>query len=134
MRRLALASGVVVAILGVAAVPASAKPTNSGTTSASIALNPGDPSIGQSVSFITTYPKTVKNPVVEVNCYQNGTLVWGQVGSVTGSYKLGGDSSPWLNNGGGPANCEADLLSQVWNGNSQEQMTLMAYTTFAATA
>jgi hypothetical protein len=47
---------------------------------------------------------------IVVNCYQNETtLVWGEVGPVTDSFKLGGDSSPWLDNQGGPASCYADL-------------------------
>src|SRR6516225_2840805 len=116
MRRLLILMIGATVAFGLAASPAAASQRQSGTT-ASIALRPGDPSLGESVSFVTTYPSSAKNPVIEVNCYQNGTLVWGEVGLVGGSYKLGGDSSPWLNNGGGSATCEAELLNQVWNGN-----------------
>jgi hypothetical protein len=134
MRRLLILMVGATITLGIAAGPAAASPKNQSGTGASIALNPGDPSLGQTVSFITTYPRTDRNPLIEVTCYQNGTLVWGEVGYVITSFTLGGGSSPWLNNGGGAAACTAELVNQVWNGNTEEQLTVLASTSFAATA
>jgi hypothetical protein len=94
-----------------------------------IALVQSNPRLGQWITFNTTYPGSTKNPRIIVSCYQpdfSGTLVWSQVGLVTDAYKLGGDSSPWLQNGGGPAWCEADLDSLIWNGNNMQQWTYLA--------
>ena len=41
------------------------------------------PSLGTSVKFLTTVPSGAKNPSVEVDCYQNGVLVWGTIASTT---------------------------------------------------
>jgi hypothetical protein len=67
------------------------------------------PTLGSSVSFSTGYPSTVKNPRIEVLCYQDGSLVYGEAGSVTYSFQLGGGGSIWLTNGGG-ADCTANLF------------------------
>jgi hypothetical protein len=101
------------------------------STTASIALTPGDPSLSESVTFVTTYPKATKSPAVEINCYQNSVLVWGQVGLVTDSYKLGGDSSPWLTNGG-TATCFSNLDSITFKA-GVETKTVLATMSFTTT-
>jgi len=37
---------------------------------------------------------------VEVLCYQDGALVYGEAGSPTDAFLLGGGGSLWLNGGG----------------------------------
>jgi len=75
------------------------------------------------VTFSTTGAGKLKNPRVAVDCYQNDSLVYADTGSPTTTFKLGGDSSPWVTNGGGPASCTAELYyilnargTGEWNG------------------
>lgn len=142
LRQRLVATAVVASVVagGAAAASAATKTSTSSTTS-SIALaaptggaapTSYTPSLGTNVSFITTYPGTTKNPSIEVNCYQNGVLVWGTIGSVTDQYLLGGASSPWMASGGG-ANCVSTLENIVWV-HKMEQKTVLATTSFAATA
>jgi len=69
-----------------------------------------EPTFGTYVSFATTYPTNVKNPRIEVLCYQNGALVYGEGGGVTDQFLLGGSMSLWLQAGGGAADCVANLF------------------------
>ena len=93
------------------------------------------------VAFNTTGTQGVKNPRVWVACYQNGSLVYGEGGSPTGTLKLGGDMSQWVMNGGGPADCTADLYyilnakrTGEWNGRGGQGGTVsLAHTSFRAT-
>ena len=43
------------------------------------------------MSFTAVYPGNVKTPRVEVLCYQNGALVYGEAGSPTDTFQLGGE-------------------------------------------
>src|SRR5947207_12586664 len=56
--------------------------------------------LGSTVTFATGYPRTVKNPRIEVLCYQGGELVFGMGGAVDYEFLLGGAGSIWLWNGG----------------------------------
>jgi hypothetical protein len=67
------------------------------------------PSLGASVAFDTGYPSSVRNPRIEVLCYQGGSLVYGEAGSVGETFLLGGGGSIWLTNGGS-ADCTANLF------------------------
>lgn len=67
------------------------------------------PTLGSTVTFVAGYPTNVKNPRIEVDCYQNGSLVFGMAGSVKDAFLLGGGGSVWLTNGGS-ANCAANLF------------------------
>jgi hypothetical protein len=95
----------------------------------SIILNETAPRFGDYVSFTVSYPNTVKDAYIRVNCSQNGQLVYGEGGTSTSSFKLGGDSSLWVNNGGGAADCQAGLY--YFQGGLQ---TWLAWTPFAAAA
>lgn len=66
------------------------------------------PSLGSTVAFDAGYPTTVKNPRIEVLCYQSGALVYGEAGGVNDAFLLGGGGSIWLTNGGS-ADCVANL-------------------------
>ena len=133
IRRLALA-GILVAALTVAAAPALAKGPHSDS---SITLNQGSaglastaPHLGGSVSFTVVYPGNVKTPRVEVLCYQNGSLVYGEGGSPSDSFLLGGGGSLWLT-AGGSANCVANLYYFTWNAGTPGT-TYLATTSFDA--
>lgn len=67
------------------------------------------PSLGSSVAFLSGYPTNVKNPRIEVLCYQGADLVYGEAGSVDHTFLLGGASSDWLRVGGAAA-CTANLF------------------------
>jgi hypothetical protein len=133
IRRLALTSTLIVGLFVIAG-PALAKGSphadssitlNSGTGSASTA-----PHLGGSASFTVVFPGNVKTPRVEVLCYQNGALVYGEAGSPDNIFTLGGGGSLWLD-AGGSASCVANLYYFTWNG-GQPATTYLATTSFDA--
>jgi hypothetical protein len=101
------------------------------SVSSNTAASTTQPTLGSSVTFNTTIPSNVKNPRVEVLCYQNGALVYGEAGAPTDAFVLGGGGSIWLYEGGGAANCVANLyyFGQV---NGQSASIYLATTTFDA--
>lgn len=103
MRKLAAA----LLLLLLSAVPASAASPHK--TQPTIVLNESNVALGDDVTFTTTIDKTVKNPRIGVDCYQNNVLVFGMGGSNLDAFQLGGASSDWLRNGG-PADCVATLF------------------------
>jgi hypothetical protein len=100
------------------------------TLRSSSSLAATQPALGSTVAFDTGYPKNIKNPRIVVNCYQDGTLVYGEAGSVDQGYLLGGASSDWLR-AGGPATCTADLYYFTFKNHVQQAITL-ATTAFDA--
>jgi hypothetical protein len=136
-RRIAL-TAFAAAALALASVPAIAVAGkggnhgggNLGAADASISLNESGPALGSWVTFTTSYPSNTKNPRVQVMCYQNGNLVYGEAGSPDHAFLLGGASSDWLRNKG-PASCKADLMDLYWNGQTQ-QVDWLKSTTFDA--
>jgi len=88
------------------------------------------PSLGSEVAFATGYPTNVKNPRIEVLCYQGSDLVYGEAGSVDHSFLLGGASSAWLRAGGAAA-CTANLFYFGTHAGHQTYNRL-ASTTFSA--
>lgn len=98
-------AGLALALL-VASPVAAGKPVPTGT----ITLNETDVALGDTVTFtVTDVPKNVKRPRIEVLCYQDGALVYGEAGSDTDTFLLGGGGSIWKD-GGGPADCVANLF------------------------
>ena len=91
-----------------------------------------EPSLGDWVTFSTTYPTSVKNPRIEVLCYQGGALTFGMAGGVDYSFQLGGAGSQWLWSGG-EADCTANLFYFGWKGGKQTY-NLLASTRFHAGA
>lgn len=120
----------VATILVVGAGTASAAKGGHDPVASSITLNQ-NPHLGELVDFTTTYPKTVKEPRIVVNCYQNGVLVWGEVGTTDWVFKLGGDASPWVDNGG-PASCTATLNDLIWHGSNMQEWVYLTDTSFEA--
>jgi len=98
------------------------------------------PRFQATVGFAATYASTLKNPRVWVSCTQDGSMVYGEGGSPSSSFKLGGDMSQWVMNGGGAANCTADLYwimnakgTGEWNGRgAQGGNVYLAHTQFDA--
>lgn len=76
------------------------------------------PSLGSWVTFGTGYPTNVKNPRIEVLCYQGGALGFGMAGGVDYSFQLGGAGSIWLWSGGA-ADCTANLFYFGWRAGVQ---------------
>lgn len=99
---LALAAALILAVPAVAkALPA----VGSGT----ITLNQATPAFGDLLSFTTTGTDGLKNPRIWISCTQADVLVYGEGIGAGDTFKLGGGSSQWVTNGGGPAECIADL-------------------------
>jgi hypothetical protein len=136
MRRLALISGVVVAIIGIAATPASAKSTGSGsTTPASLTVN-NDPPFGGRVALTATFAPMKAVPEESVTCTSNGEQVYlnvqtgsGSVSSWTADWTLW--STAWQNAGGGAADCAASLYYYTWQGKTETGVTYLASANFA---
>jgi hypothetical protein len=139
--RRAAVAGLVGAALLVGAVPALAKGGNGGNggsggnnqqqVSYVLSLNESDPHLGGTVTFTATYPKSSKNPRIQVMCSQAGVLVYGEAGASDQAFLLGGGSSLWLANGG-PASCVVDSFDLVWNGNNMQEVTWIAEVAFDA--
>lgn len=79
-------------------------------------MNPGV-KFGEYAKFSTTISKNANNPRLVVKCYQNTALVYAENEDPTSAAsigtKLGGDSSPWVSNGGGAADCSAFVATYV---------------------
>jgi hypothetical protein len=131
--RCAVLAGLASAVL-LPATMASASGPKSSTSTSSIRLLSADPALGATVYFGNAYPNGTKNPADEVNCYQNGTVVWGEILSISQAqqygFLLGGNSSPWLTNGGS-ATCSAQLISVDFKP-SGETITVLADDPFTA--
>jgi hypothetical protein len=131
-----LASLVIVALI---AVPASAFAGKGGgsSTPSWIALSSvggafaaAQPNLGSSVRFSSGYPTSTKNPWVSLTCKQGETMVYGEGGSPSSDFVLGGASSLWLEVGGAAA-CRAELGDLYWRGGHQ-YYTFLAVTNFDA--
>ncbi len=135
---------IVASLIVVGSAAASLPAPGSGT----IAVAAGsDLSFQGIVSFDTSYAGHLKNPRVEVLCYQDGSLVYGEAGDADQSFVLGGGGSIWVygpdgvpggGDGGGPADCVANLFywksgNHEWNGSGQQEYVLLGSVSFAAT-
>jgi hypothetical protein len=49
-------------------------------------------------------------PMIYVEAFQDGVLVYGQLDHPDAVFVLGGGSSEWVTRGGGPAHCRASLM------------------------
>jgi hypothetical protein len=115
-------------------------PAMAGKVTPSISLNQvtsGDglaaesgPSLGSWVTFTTVVPTSVRNPRLEVFCYQNGELVYGAGGATTDALQLGGGGSLWLS-AGGAASCVANLVYFTWK-RGEPAIVYLATTSFDA--
>ena len=138
-----IAFGLALAFAG-AAVAGVLPSSNSGTISVYVPGTLGtaatQPTYQGSVAFHTTGTGKLKNPRIWVACYQGGVLVYGEGGGPSTVFKLGGDMSQWVLDGGGAASCTADLYyilnangTGEWNGKgAQGGNVYLAHTAFDA--
>jgi len=136
MRRLALISGVVVAILGIAAMPASAKSTGSGSTTTASLIVDNDPPFGGTVALTATFASMKSIPEESVTCTSNGEQVYlnvqtGSAGATSWTADWTLWSQTWQAAGGGAANCVASLYYYTWQGKSETGITYLAAANFA---
>lgn len=140
LKRIASILSVVVALAAVGVASAGSLPASGsgtiglgsvdGTVSGFAAVKPH---YGGSVTFNSTGTGRLKNPRAYVRCYQNGLLVYGEAGGASDTFRLGGGWSLWVANGGGSAQCWADLYyfksgNHEWNGNGQQEYVWLATT------
>jgi hypothetical protein len=128
MRRSFIVAAAALALVGASSPAWAAKPA---APSYSITLDQAAPALGDVVTFTTTGAASLSNPRVALTCRQGITVVYGENGPVDAGFKLGGDSSPWLNGGGGAADCTARLADYRFKG-GQWSITIYAETSFAA--
>ena len=88
-----------------------------------------EPHLGDYVNFTVTYPKTLDHYGVRIQvlCYQDGNLVYGEAGPYTNQFLLGGAMSTWFLSGGAAA-CHADLY--YWSYSGGQKFNLLASTNF----
>ena len=91
---------------------------------------------GGSVSFAVTYPAMKDTPLVRVLCFQSGQMVyqysqWSD-GSATWTPQFRLWSDPWAANGGGRADCVADLYYFTYQGQTQTGVVYLAHTELTA--
>jgi len=102
-------------------------PTQTGTIEL---VTPLPVSVGDLVTFHTT-ADVHGNPNLRVRvlAYQNGELVYGEAGDPDHEFQLGGNpdrGSIWVQNGGGPADCHADLFYFTKKANVPDTVYLAA--------
>jgi len=126
-----LLSMCLVLLLATGAVPTWAGPPPQPQTATLTLNNPPSPALGLWVTFTATYPKKMEHygMRIQVLCYQDGNLVYGEAGPHDQAFLLGGASSPWQDKGG-PAACVAHLY--YWTNNGGQQWHGIASTSFAA--
>jgi hypothetical protein len=140
MKRLLLGVGLACIL---SAVSLSAAPKNNSSEPSTITLNAPalfaasstswEPRLGDYVSFTVTYPKTLEHYGVRIQvlCYQNGELVYGEAGPYYQSFLLGGAMSQWFLTDGA-ATCRADLF--YWSYQGGQKFNLLTSTEFEAGA
>ena len=101
------------------------------TPRASGSATPWEPRLGDNVTFTVTYPKTLDHYGVRIQvlCYQNGNLVYGEAGPFDQAFLLGGAMSSWFMTDG-PATCHADLF--YWSYNGGQKFNPLAWVEFSA--
>jgi len=91
------------------------------------------PRLGDSVTFNVSYPKTLEHYGVRIQvlCYQNAVLVYGEARPWNEQFILGGAMSTWFL-ANGDADCVADLY--YWSNNGGQKWNFLAETQFHAYA
>jgi hypothetical protein len=90
------------------------------------------PALGDWVTFAVTFPKSVEHhgPRIQLMCYQQDVLVYGETAPYYQAFMLGGSSSVWLNDSPGPVHCVADLY--YWTYQGRQKFNWLASTEFDA--
>jgi hypothetical protein len=144
VRRVLLMAGVAILVTSVivtgstfAAKGGNGNGAHPSSTIASIALVEANPHFGGTVSFTVSYPAMKEMPLIRVLCFQSGQMVYQYSQWSNGaepwvpSFALWSD--PWARNGGGPADCAADLYYFSYQGQTQTGVIYLAHTEFTAT-
>jgi hypothetical protein len=132
MKRTLLIAILTMTVLGatmLTGTTAEARKPVSGSSTAGITLNQGAPHLGDWVTFTYNTGGNVSSPRIEVDCYQNGTMVFAAAGPASDAVLLGGAGSAWLTNGG-PASCTATLY--YWDFHPNQTLVPLASTNFNA--
>jgi hypothetical protein len=124
--------------IGILALPATAggrKGNTTGGTSTIKLESYSDLRLGGYAGFETNAVGLAgwEYPMVEVGCYQSGTLVYMELNKPGAEFLLGGAWSVWETNGG-PANCTAKLYAYGWRGGKESVRYLDASVSFDAAA
>jgi hypothetical protein len=142
MTRRIIAAALAIAAFAALATPALAAKGGNGTGTSStppsdITLN-GPAYFGATVSFTVTDPPTKWLPEMSVSCSQNGQTVYLGVQMLSGSSPYSPQftlwSDAWAANGGGSANCSADLFYYTWKGQTETGVVYLAHRDFVAAA
>lgn len=123
----ALMAMVILGTLAVAGTSAEAKKPAPSPTGNSISLVQNPVKLGDWVNFNYSYTGNVSSPRIEVDCYQNGAMVFAAAGPAGDAVLLGGAGSVWLTNGGA-ANCTATLY--YWDFHPNQTFVPLASTSF----
>ena len=135
---------ILIAILSLFMLPAGASKlslttlsthTSSSSTS-NIALSTANPRFGGTVSFNVSNPATKWIPEISLTCSQNNQTVYLNVhvqNSTIPWTQFSLWSQTWANNGGGPANCTAQLYYYTWKGKTETGVVYLAQTSFVTT-
>lgn len=139
MRRYSMMAAVlgVMAALTVPAFAGNGNGNGGGNTAptggSSITLN-GTASFGSMASFTVLDPPVSGQPEMSVSCSQNGQQVYLEVQMMSGSSPyaptFGLYSPTWAANGGGPADCTANLFYYTWKGHTETGVVQMASSSF----
>jgi hypothetical protein len=105
-------------------------------TDPGMVLVESNPYFGGTASFTVSYPAMKSTPMVRVLCFQGDQMVyqysqWSN-GSDTWTPQFTLWSDPWAANGGGLANCGADLFYFTYQGQTQTGVVYLAHTEFTA--
>jgi hypothetical protein len=108
------------------------------TTSGSTITLDGTASFGSPATFTVVDPPVSGLPEMSVSCSQNGQSVYLDVQMMSGSSPYTPTftlwSQTWANNGGGAADCTAQLYYYTWQGKKETGVVYMATTNFTASA
>jgi hypothetical protein len=134
MSRLLSAIAIVAAVssISLSAAPKTTEPASIILNAPSQTVAPAwAPRLGDVVTFTVSYPKTLDHfgVRIQVLCYQDGNLVYGEAGPYSQGFLLGGAMSPWYLNDGA-ADCHADLY--YWSYNGGQKFNPLATVGFSA--
>jgi hypothetical protein len=141
MKRLLLTAVILAAVASTVAAPAFAAKGEGGksnvkgkgpasSTGYSIVLATTGPRLGDLVDFDYSADR-IKDPRIQVMCYQSDELVYAESGPAGNSFLLGGGWSLWIERNG-DADCAADLYFWDWNRRGQLVFMGLASTSFTA--
>ena len=112
----------VLGTFAIAGTTAEARKPGTTATAATISINQSPVKLGDWVTFTYSVPDGVRSPRIQVMCYQNGALVYGEAGTAGQSFLLGGGSSQWLVVGGA-----AECVATVYEWDFKPVQTFVPY-------